>query len=204
MSLSGEAAMISTGLHGVADLVVRRAQRQGFIVPREVREVLTEAGMPDDLWKDVLAAARPSLSCRHGRYYYEPPVSERARVEQSHQRNVQLAVAELMRHEREVAQQVERRSEDRIDFIHPVKLLTEDQREITLLSRDLSTTGIRLLGTRRLLGQKVRVLIDRGPDAPTWSFLVRILWTCVVGDDLIENGGAFLEADILPPGKKTT
>jgi len=194
--------MISTSLHGIADLIVRRAQKQGFIVPREVREVLSEAGMPADLWKEILTLARTSLSCRHGRYYYDPPLSEKARAEQSHQRNVQLAVAELMRYEREVAQQVERRGEDRIDFIHPVKVITEDQREISLLSRDLSTTGIRLIGTRRLLGQKVRVLIDRGPQAPTWSFLVRILWTCVVGDDLIENGGAFLEAEILPPGKK--
>jgi hypothetical protein len=195
-------AMISTNLQGVAELVVRRAQRQGFVVPREVREVLSEAGMPESLWKDVLAAARPSLSCRHGRYYYAPQVSERVRAEQNNQRNVQLAVLDLMRHHRKAAEQVERRNEDRIDFIHPVKVITEDQRQLTFLSRDLSSTGIRLIGTRRLLGQKVRLLVETGTDGPTWSFLVRILWTCAIGDDLVENGGSFLEAIVLPPGQK--
>jgi hypothetical protein len=62
---------------------------------------------------------------------------------------------------------------------------------LTLLSRDLSTTGIRLVGTKRLLGQKVRVLIPNGEGAPL-DFLVRILWTCPVGDDLVENGGTFI------------
>jgi hypothetical protein len=82
-----------------------------------------------------------------------------------------------------------------------VKVRAEDGRECTLLSRDVSATGIRLIGTRRLLGQKVRVSIPRPGAATTdspraaagWSFLVRILWTCAVGDDLFENGGAFME-----------
>ena len=70
---------------------------------------------------------------------------------------------------------------------------TDDQREMSLLSRDLSTTGIRLIGTRSLLGQKVRVLLPRSDSPEPWSFLVRILWTCTVGDNLFENGGSFLE-----------
>ena len=63
----------------------------------------------------------------------------------------------------------------------------------TLLTRDLSTNGIRLVGTRRLLGQKVHVLIPRRDKATPWKFRVRILWTCAIGDDLIENGGTFIE-----------
>ena len=34
--------MISTNLQGVAEFVVRRAQRQGYVVPREVREELAQ------------------------------------------------------------------------------------------------------------------------------------------------------------------
>src|SRR3954453_11522806 len=53
--------MISTNLQGVAELVIRQAQRQGYIVPRQVRTVLTQAGISESLWKDVLAVARSSL-----------------------------------------------------------------------------------------------------------------------------------------------
>jgi hypothetical protein len=190
--------MISANLQGVADLVIRRAQRQGFVVPREVREVLTDAGLSDTLWKDVVAVARPSLSFRHGRYYYQAPVSPRVAQEQSQQRSIQRVVRQLIRQHKSAAAEVERRGEDRSDFIQPIKVRTEDQREYTLLSRDLSATGIRLIGTRRLLGQKVHVLIPNPAGAPAWDFLVRILWTCPVGEDLIENGGTFMEVSNAP------
>ena len=36
--------MTVANLKGIADQVVRRAQRQGYVVPREVREELTHAG----------------------------------------------------------------------------------------------------------------------------------------------------------------
>jgi hypothetical protein len=185
--------MISTNLQGVAELVIRRAQRQGYVVPREVREELTLAGVPDTLWKDVVALARPVLSYRKGRYYYEEPVSEPVRQEQLHQLCVSQAIRQLVRQHREAAAKVERREQDRIDFIQPVTVRAEDGREFTLLSRDLSPTGIRLVGTRRLLGQKVHVLIPRGEQVPPLDFLVRILWTCAVGEDLFENGGSFVE-----------
>jgi hypothetical protein len=100
-------------------------------------------------------------------------------------------VRDQLRQQQAQSTRVERREQDRVDFIHPVKVVTEDGREMTLLSRDLSATGIRLIGTRRLLGQKVHVLISAG-EGPPLDFLVRILWTCPVGDDLIENGGTFL------------
>jgi hypothetical protein len=185
--------MISTNLQGVAELVTRRARRQGFVVPNEVREELTLAGVPETMWKDVIALARPTLSFRKGRYYYSPPVSDRVRREQTQLRDVVKVIRQLIRHHRQEAKEFERRGEDRYDFVQTVKVITEDHRQLTLISRDLSSTGIRLVGTHRLLGQKVRVHIPRpGSDEP-WSFLVRILWTCAVGEDLVENGGSFLE-----------
>jgi hypothetical protein len=184
--------MISINLQGVAELVVRQAQRNGYIVPRQVRTVLSEAGVCETMWKDVLAVAGPVLTYRKGRYYYTTPVSDRVRQEQVQQSNVHKAVREIIQHHRKSAR-VERREEDRIEFVQPVKVKTEDGREYTLLTRDLSPTGIRLIGTRRLLGQKVRVSIPVADGATSWEFVVRILWTCAVGDDLVENGGTLLE-----------
>src|SRR5579871_2027893 len=87
---SGQAmtAVISANLQGVADLVLRQAQRQGYILPRQVRQVLAEAGVPESLWKDVLTAARPGLTYRKGRYYYTVPVSARVRQEQAQQHDI--------------------------------------------------------------------------------------------------------------------
>lgn len=184
--------MISTNLQGVAELVIREAQRQGYILPRQVRALLAEAGVCESLWKDVLAVARPSLAYRKGRYYYSAPVSNRVRQEQAQQHDLQQAVREIIRQHRGT-NRFERREEDRIDFVQPVKLRTEDGREFTLLTRDLSATGIRLIGTRRFLGQKVHVAIPLADGTRTQEFVVRILWTCAVGDDLVENGGTFLE-----------
>jgi PilZ domain len=185
--------MISTNLQGVAELVIRRAQRQGFIIPREIRAVLSEAGISESLWKDVVAVARPELTYRKGRYYYTAPVSDRVRQEQTQQQSVKKAVRQIIRHYRNAISQVERREQDRIDFIQTVKVKTEDNREFTLLSRDLSATGIRLIGTHRFLGQKIRVSIPGTDGADSWEFVVRVLWTCAVGEDLVENGGTFLD-----------
>ena len=184
--------MISLNLQGVADLVVRQAQRNGYILPRQIRTVLSEAGVCESMWKDVLAVAGPVLTYRKGRYYYTTPVSDRVRQEQVQQFNVLKAVREIIQYHRKNAR-VERREEDRIEFVRPVKVKTEDDREYTLLTRDLSAAGIRLIGTRRLLGQKVRICIPVADGASSWEFVVRILWTCAVGDDLVENGGSFLE-----------
>jgi hypothetical protein len=185
--------MISTNLAGVAELVIRRAQRQGFIVPREIRSVLTEAGISESLWKDVLAVARPSLAYRKGRYYYTAPVSDRVLQEQTQQRGIQKTIRQIIRQVKNAAAEVERREQERVDFIQPVKVRTEDQREYTMLTRDLSPTGIRLIGTRRFLGQKILVSIPGGDGAASWDFVVRVLWTCAVGEDLVENGGTFID-----------
>src|SRR5439155_732705 len=86
-----------------------------------------------------------------------------------------------------------RRQEERIAFVQSVQVQTEDGRQTTVLSRDLSPTGIRLVGTRSLLGQKVRVLLPTGEKNSLIPFVVRILWTATVGEDLFENGGTFVE-----------
>jgi hypothetical protein len=44
------------------------------------------------------------------------------------------------------------------------------------------------------MGQKLRVWIPRpGKANESHCFLVQILWSASVGDDLFENGGIFLE-----------
>jgi hypothetical protein len=180
--------MSAADLQSVADQVVRLARRQGYVVARDIQEELTRAGLPESSWKDVLARARPPLSYRRGRYHYVDPLGEPGAVPPRD--DVQAAVERLAAQYRTAAGLVERREQGRFDFIQPVRVLTEDNRGFTLLTRDLSATGVRLIGTRRLLGQKVRVLIPSGEG--TFDFTVRILWTCPVGDDLVENGGAFL------------
>jgi hypothetical protein len=187
---------MSPTLEEIADQVVRRAQRQGYVVSREVREELAQAGLDQNRWREVIQQAGTSLRYRSGRYHFSTPVSERVRAEQSQQKDVGRAVRAIVRRHRAVITQVERRGEERFDFVQTVKAFSEDGRQFTLLTRDLSVTGIRLIGTRRLLGQKIRVLIP-SPDGGTWDFRVRILWTCPVGDDLVENGGDLLEVKLI-------
>jgi hypothetical protein len=183
--------MMQTEVRGVVDSVLRRAQRQGYVVPRDVREELTLAGLPDEQWKDILNLARESLHYRQGRYYYLQAISSRLHEQQSQQQIVFHTVRELIRRHQAARADSERRQQDRIDFIYPVKVQTEDNREYRVLTRDLSPTGIRLLGSRSFLGQKIRVHMAANGARPC-MFLVRVLWSCAVGDALFENGGSFL------------
>ena len=57
----GALSMIATELQEVADAIVRRAERQGFVVPREIREEVALAGLSQTQWKEALDLAR------HGR-----------------------------------------------------------------------------------------------------------------------------------------
>jgi hypothetical protein len=180
-------------LQEVADAIVRRAQRQGHVVPRDVRGELKLAGMPEEQWKDVLALAKPSLHYRQGRYYHVATVSPRLHEQQEQQRRIEKVVRQVIKVHKDSGKLQERRGEARVDFVQPVKVRTEDGKEFTLLSRDLSSTGIRLVGTRRLLGHKVQLSLPQGEDSPTVEVLVRVLWTCALGDDLFENGAIFLE-----------
>ncbi|MCI0455770.1 MAG: PilZ domain-containing protein [Gemmataceae bacterium] len=189
--------MTATGLQAITDAVVRRAQRQGYVTPREVRAELTQAGLPESQWKEVLGLARESLHYRQGRYYYLEPVSPRLQQEQSQQELVASAVREVIRRYGEASAEQERRQQERIDFVQPVQVHTPDGKQLNLLSRDLSPTGMRLLATRSLLGQKLRVFVPGPGKGAATGLVVRILWTCAVGDELFENGGTFLE--LIPP-----
>ncbi|HKI34223.1 MAG TPA: PilZ domain-containing protein [Gemmataceae bacterium] len=183
--------MMTINMQGIVDSVLERAQRQGSVTPEDVQDELTRAGVPEEAWEGVLTLCRRSLRKRQDRYHYVS-AARRVSARERQRQAVRRAIRGIIRRHR-AAEQVERRGQDRIDFIQPVRVLMEDQRERHVLSRDLSTTGIRLIATRSLLGQKLRIILGEGDEA--CSLLVRVLWTCAVGDDLYENGCMFLEAD---------
>src|SRR5579884_3231283 len=151
----GAAPMNAANLNQVADCVIRRAQRQGYVLAREVREEMTRAGQDEQRWKEVVRLAGDALRYRGGRYHYSAPVTERVRAKQTQQHLIFQSVRELVQRQREAASRQERRGEDRLDFVQTVRVVAEDGRLLTLLTRDVSATGIRLVGTHRLLGQKV-------------------------------------------------
>lgn len=173
--------------------VLARSERQGYVLAREIRAELAKAGMAESLWQEVVAGAGPGLVLRRSRYHFQSPAAQRLVHEKERQRSIREAIRQLVRQQRQAARKVERRGQDRLDFIIPVTVTTEDQQSYRLLSRDLSPTGIRLVGTRRLLGQKVQARLQPEGSTATTTFLVRILWTCAVGDELFENGGVFLD-----------
>ncbi|MCI0683994.1 MAG: PilZ domain-containing protein [Gemmataceae bacterium] len=187
--------MPESSLASIAEAVTRRAERQGYVTPRDIRSELALAGLPETRWKDVLALVRDKLNYRQGRYYLTRTVSARLFQEQAQQRLIEKAIRKLVRQHRAAVKQRERRGQLRSDFIQPVKVTTDDGKVRNLVSRDLSTTGIRLLGTVHLLGQKVQVELPRGDKSPPVRFSARILWTCAVGDNLFENGGTFLSLE---------
>jgi hypothetical protein len=179
-------------LKEVAHSVVRRAERQGSLLPREIREELARAGLGEKQWKHVVAQAKPALRFRQGRYYFQAPVSARLREQRRHHKTIHNHVRQLIRLYKKTHARSERRQQGRTDFVQPVKVRSEG-REITLLSRNLSLAGICLVGTESLLGKKVHVLIPHAESPEPLDFLVRIVWTSTIGDGLFENGGTFLE-----------
>lgn len=182
-------------LADVAAAAVRRAQRQGFVLARDVRSELKLAGLDDGRWKEVLTLAKTDLHYRQGRYYPVTGVSPRLQKEHDEQRAIQKLVRRLVKNHRIASRNAERRERERLDFVQPVKVITEDGKAHALLSRDISPTGIRLIGAKRFLGQKVHLEVPTGSDIPPCRFLLRILWTCAVGDGLFENGGSFLAVE---------
>ena len=64
-------------LQQVAEAVIRRAQRQGYVVPSEVRSELRLAGLEEARWKDAVELGRASLIYKQGRYYHKAAVSPR-------------------------------------------------------------------------------------------------------------------------------
>ncbi len=185
--------MNQTELQPVADAVLRLAKQHGHVTTRDVKAELRIAGLPETAWKDAIALVQTSLVHRLGRYYHKDAFNPRLQKEHVQQHIVEKVIRKLIKQHKSRGKSDERRGQARIDFIQPVKVRTEDGKEFALMSRDLSATGVRLLGTKRLLGQKVQLELPNGDGDPACKLLVRILWTCAVGDDLFENGGSFME-----------
>src|SRR5438046_2980736 len=95
--------MEPTDLQEVAQAVARRAQRQGFVRPREVQEELQQFGLEPARWKDVLTLTQPALHYRHGRYYYGAIVSHRALEEHRHQKAIHQTIRHLIREHKKAA-----------------------------------------------------------------------------------------------------
>lgn len=187
-------SMVLADLQGVAQAVLSRARDKGFVVPRQVREELDQAGMDVARWKEVIELARPSLKYRNGRYYYVSSIKARMRREYTHNREVRRAARHLIGKYKAANVSLERRSQRRTHFIQPVTVFTEDGRELHMLSEDLSLTGMRLIGAHDLRGQKVRIVVpsvDHGRGQ--YTFVVQMLWSTRVGDALVETGGLFLD-----------
>src|SRR5438132_11116153 len=102
---------MSLNLQDVANTIVRRAQQQGYVVPRDIRTELTQAGLAETQWKDVVGLARESLNCRQGRYYHIRAFSPRLQEEQNHQRLIHRAVRGLIRQYKASAAAHERQQE---------------------------------------------------------------------------------------------
>jgi hypothetical protein len=111
------------------------------------------------------------------------------------------AVGRLILQHRAAAARRERRGQAPVDFLQPVRVWTEDGREFTLLSYDLSFTGIRVIAPRSLLGQKLRVLYPEGSHGEPSCFAIRVVWSSAVGDELFENGGVFLDTAPAAPAR---
>lgn len=190
--------MSPTDLHGIAQTLLHQAEEKGFIVPRDIRAALTAAKLDDDLWKDVLTLLGPALSLRNGRYHFVSPglarMRARAHQDQRHQRAIQRSVRQLIRQYHKTACEIERRAQARIELVRPVQILTSDNRTLNLLTRDISTTGLRLLGSHQLQGQRIQVWIPPPTEGrPAFCYSVQMLWSALVADGLYESGGMFLE-----------
>jgi hypothetical protein len=190
--------MNSPDLQGIVHNVLCQAQKQGFVVPSDVRAELSQAGLPESHWKAVVEQAQPSLRYRHGRYYYVAASVSRLRdrigQQQKQKRSMYQAVRQLIRRYKTSLYKDERRTQNRVQFLQPVTIVTDDDRELHCLSRDISTSGIRVICDRSLMGQRVRMLVPNfNNGGGQWAFIVQVVWAGIVGDGLVENGGFFVE-----------
>src|SRR5207244_10313280 len=106
-------SMAPTELHRVADLLVQRAQREGFIRSGDIRAELVQAGLAEEAWEQVVALAGPALVYAKGRYY--PAQSTKLSPTRGPQR-IERVAARLIRHCRATAAREERRRASRMDF----------------------------------------------------------------------------------------
>lgn len=189
--------MSQNALNAVAERVLERAREQGFVVPRDIRADLNQAGLADSRWKEILTLVQDRLRYRHGRYYYITVVAThmRDRAERAHhqQRLVRDAVRRLVQQQRPEPIAPNRRRYRRIPMGCSVRALTANHRELGLLCSDISLGGIRLVSAHDLQDQTLCVRFSGDGDGPGEAFRVRILWSLPAGDGLFQNGGVFLE-----------
>ncbi|MGF1583419.1 MAG: PilZ domain-containing protein [Gemmataceae bacterium] len=184
--------MIPSELQTVASAVLRLAEQQTYVVPRDIRAELLQANFPESRWKEVVEMLRESLNYRQGRYYFLASRQVRHTQQEAEQELLKDALEELLEKHKTRLPDLERRMEERIDFSYPLKARTENDEELTILSRDLSMSGIGFLSTRSFLGRKLRLSLPSG-GSEAIIVSVRVLWSSTVADGIFENGGAFLD-----------
>jgi hypothetical protein len=176
----------------VKEAILRRAETRGFILPREIREELQRLGLDGQQWREFVRQAGTLLTYRNGRYYYVPAWNEARLREEERQLHVRALLQALLEHHKRSQHRQERRGAERMEVIWPITLILEDGTLHRAVTRDISAAGIRFLGTKSLLGQRVIARLSLGSEQEH-VFAVRILWTCEAGDQLYENGGTVLE-----------
>lgn len=186
--------MSTPTLQTVADELLQRAKDQGFVVQQEIWEALESAGLPAECWQDVLELVHPSLEYDQGKFYVRSVPRSRLELEQDEHRRIRDTMRELLTRYRAEDECQERRGEERIAFVQPLKVQTEDDQEFNVLSQNLSLSGIRLVSNRSLLGRKLRLYCPTNDETGDHVVLVtRILWSSAIADGLYKNGGLFLE-----------
>src|SRR5687768_7819559 len=113
---SGSFTMSSPSLHNVASAVLCKAKRQGYVLPREIRKELEDAGQSTTLWKQVVTLLSASMKYRHGRYYAVTAVS-RLQHEQHQLERVRGIVQDLISRYQTSRAADERRKEGRAQFV---------------------------------------------------------------------------------------
>jgi hypothetical protein len=181
-------------LETLTEAILRRAEEKGSLAAREIRQELVRVGAKEDQFKEVIDKAGERLELRQGRYYYLPMTSPRRKEQELQQQEVLSAIQNLVLQYRRKAGALplDRRESGRVELFQPISLLINSKETHRVLIRDISVTGVRLLGCWDLLGQKVQFSLAH-PDGSRVEFVVRIVWTCQVGDNLFENGGTFVQ-----------
>ena len=193
--------MSAKDIECVVERIVERAQRQGSLLRKEIREELERSSVRESGWSSVLTLLRPSLRYYKGRYHYVSPTIGRLRTRVSEKKQelkaVQQAVRQLIRQHVVERRKDERRKHLRILLIQPVKVYTQTSGVLNFLSQDISLSGIRLLGNCSLVRETVTMQIPRPEqNGGCLRLNATILWAAPVGDGLIQQGGVFVD---LPP-----
>lgn len=194
--------MAADALNEVAQVVLQKAQSQGYVVAREIRAALESAGLPTGCWREVVGLLQGRLFLRRQRYHHLTPLQARARQELECKQRIGKLIKQMLRRYREfLVGMNDRRAERRFQFIRSVKIQANDGRETSLLSLDVSASGLRLIGRSDLRGQRIRIEIPGfQQDEPPWKINVQIVWSAPSADGLTENGGVFLGLDEAAPG----